>query len=391
MLPEPLRLLVSAYALGDLSPRRRSAAVRLLRHSAEARQLLKELKSNRRRLRAMTPPALPADFSDRVVQSLPAGPPIIGPSVMVATRGSGSSRTARYAAAATILIAVAAGAYLAGSLPRDRSDPARTVSSRKLPSPQLHRTPTVGSDQLAESIGPPANVPETDSSIAKGPPKPANPGSTAPIPDPLGTLVPPPPKLTSVAAPRLLILSVRDLEGAEGRKRFQKELAKSGQEHIDLFCRDVSKGLERVQGALRGRGLRLIVDVQAQESLKRKLRAQYLVYCDDLTAVEWAQILQGLSAGDRKENLFDQVVMFPFDGTDQKDLTSVLGADPTQPETRRSRAGGPAKNDRQALVATLTPWRTSPGSKDVKQFADTHSEREAGDIAVVLVLRMPGS
>ena len=43
MLPEPLRLLVSAYAAGDLSPRRRKAAVRLLRHSAEARNLLQDL------------------------------------------------------------------------------------------------------------------------------------------------------------------------------------------------------------------------------------------------------------------------------------------------------------------------------------------------------------
>jgi hypothetical protein len=40
MLPEPLRLLVSAYAAGDLSIRSRRAAVRFLKHSAEARELL---------------------------------------------------------------------------------------------------------------------------------------------------------------------------------------------------------------------------------------------------------------------------------------------------------------------------------------------------------------
>src|SRR5438045_1536425 len=77
MLPEPLRLLISAYAVGELSPRQRSAAVRLLRHSAEARRLLKELKFNRRRLRMLPQPALPADFTSRVVNSLPKQSPVV--------------------------------------------------------------------------------------------------------------------------------------------------------------------------------------------------------------------------------------------------------------------------------------------------------------------------
>src|SRR5262245_22507202 len=59
MLPEPLRLLISAYAVGELTPRRRQAAERLLRHSKDARKLLRELRDNRRRLRALPKPELP--------------------------------------------------------------------------------------------------------------------------------------------------------------------------------------------------------------------------------------------------------------------------------------------------------------------------------------------
>src|SRR5262245_60694090 len=75
MLPEPLRLLVAAYASGDLSQRRRQAAVRLLKHSAEARALLAELRGISRKLKALPQKALPEDFTDRVIGQLP--PPLV--------------------------------------------------------------------------------------------------------------------------------------------------------------------------------------------------------------------------------------------------------------------------------------------------------------------------
>src|SRR5262249_57946523 len=112
MLPEPLRLLVSAYAAGDLSPRRRKAAVRLLRHSAEARTLLRDLLSNKRRLRNLPRRPLPAEFADQVVLKLSAVTPVIQPPVATARPSRARwSRLVPWAAAAAVLLAVGAGSY----------------------------------------------------------------------------------------------------------------------------------------------------------------------------------------------------------------------------------------------------------------------------------------
>jgi len=111
MLPDALRLLISAYSSGDLAPRRRAAAERLLRHSREARRLLRELKRNRRLLKRLTTPALPTDLAVRILAALPE-PPIISPSPVVPPRHRRWAVAARLAAAAAVLLAVAASSYV---------------------------------------------------------------------------------------------------------------------------------------------------------------------------------------------------------------------------------------------------------------------------------------
>src|SRR5437016_3295915 len=119
MLPEQLRLLISAYASGDLSPRRRAAAQRLLRHSVEARRLLKELKLNRRLLRALSRPALPPGFTERVVKAVPVREPIIQSSPVIAARRTGTTPASRWAVAAGVCFAVTVGMLLYVSWPED--------------------------------------------------------------------------------------------------------------------------------------------------------------------------------------------------------------------------------------------------------------------------------
>src|SRR5581483_7272406 len=104
MLPEQLRLLVAAYSAGDLPPRRRSAAERLLRHSAEARVLLRDLETNVERLRNLPRQTLPADFADRVLRALPPEPePIIRLAAVPRPGGDRVARAARYAIAAAVV------------------------------------------------------------------------------------------------------------------------------------------------------------------------------------------------------------------------------------------------------------------------------------------------
>ncbi len=399
MLPDPLRLLISAYATGELSPRRRSAAVRLLRHSAEARRLLKELKANRRRLRALPKPELPLDFTARVLNALPERSPIIQPSVLVRPRSDQFSRASRAVMAAAVLVAVAVGAYLFGSLPRQLAVTDRLVTTR--PSAKFVATdaPIIDPDVVADnpsSAEPLKRATGSDAVVKNPPAKPRNPG-TAPAVDPLGTTAPPPPKLMKVEPPRLLSLLVRDLDSPQARQKLQHELSEADVHHVDLFCKDSTKAFERLQAAIRGRGIKLHVDAVAQETLKRKVRGQFLIFCDDLNAIEWTQALQAVAAADKRagDGLFDHVVVLPFDSADQKELATVFGADLSQPDARRARAGGadarePKMEARQAFAAGLFPWRTPANSKDVRQFVDSHRDRASGNIAVLLVLRMPG-
>jgi len=212
-----------------------------------------------------------------------------------------------------------------------------------------------------------------------------------------------------------LTLPVRALDDSPTRQKLQQELARAESHRVDLFCSDSTQGLERVKAALRARGVRPIVDGMAQESSKRKLHSQYLIYCDDLTAAQWAQLLRRLGAADKQSEekkagsgLFDAVVVLALDGADRREITTLFGSDlsrqapPTEtpkPENRRPGSepappaigpGGPSeppKDAKVAMVASLNPWRTPPASKQVRQYLDTRHDRAAGTVAVMLVVR----
>src|SRR5262245_3823794 len=111
MLPEPLCLLISAYATGELSPRRKRVAVRLLKLSAEARRLLKDLRVNSGRLRRLRRPVLPPNFADQVCALLPGQPIIVAPTIPSKAYRTRAHWVARLAVAAAVLFAVAIGYY----------------------------------------------------------------------------------------------------------------------------------------------------------------------------------------------------------------------------------------------------------------------------------------
>jgi hypothetical protein len=395
MLPDPLRLLISAYSAGDLSPRRKSAAVRLLRHSAEARRLLKELKANRRRLRALASPELPADFAARLVDKLSEQPPIIRPSMVVRPNEDRFSRASRIIAAVAVLAAVAIGSYLFGSLPREQSARNRPVATRQPVTPESTSPPAPAPDAIVEQASPyePVQPLPADTAVVKKQPDQPNKSPAIPPADPLGSTAPPLPRLAKVDPPRLLALPVRDLDLPAQRQRVQQEFRKAEAHHVDLFCKDPLKAFERLQAGLRERGIKLVVDGVAQDALKRKVRGQFLLYCDDLTASEWGQVFQSVAAADKKDGVFDRVVLLPFDGLDKNELIALFGSDLSQPDARRPGAGGgdPKKEVREAFAGGLFPRRSTANSKEIRQFLDGHRDRTISEVAVLLVLRMPSN
>jgi hypothetical protein len=403
VLPEPLRLLISAYATGELSPRRRAAAARLLRHSSEARRLLKDLRANRLRLRALCPPDLPADFSDRVVNTLPTRIPIIEPSVAIGARRSKRfSPTSQWAAvAAAILIAVGFATYLVASRPEN------PAQARRIPAVKPE---TKATEPVATAVGDNTETPEApdptvaDAATARPRPKPAGPRvkpPSAPAPDPLGTAAPPLPPLTLILAPHVLTYTPRDFERPDVRQLTVDELAQGRAHHIDLFCRDLPRALERLQAAFKPKSVRLVGESTAQDHLKRKVRGQLMIFSDELTAAEWGQILQGLSAAERKTNdgTIDSYVVLPFDNADQKELAAAVGSERTQPDAKlRGGAGRATPNNPRSGAGSPTAFvaltnvfgRALTNPKDVRQYLDGRRDRSVDAISVLLLLRIPG-
>src|SRR5262249_21377560 len=110
MLPERYRQLLTAFVDGELNPRQRRALNKLLRRSAEARSLLKQLQADSQELRALAPAPLQQDLSDSVL-TLIAQRRIPPPRPRVAPLPSSGSLWPSLAAAA-LLLAVGGGSSL---------------------------------------------------------------------------------------------------------------------------------------------------------------------------------------------------------------------------------------------------------------------------------------
>ena len=164
--------------------------------------------------------------------------------------------------------------------------------------------------------------------------------------------------------------------------------------------------------------MQLIVEPIAADMQKRKLRGWFLVYCDDLSAAEWCSTLQSAGTADRKaderkpgEGTLEQLAVLPFTALDQRELVTLLGADPTSPVARSKSLDlrrplsedtadqvakavstpSPAKVQKRAVVAPLTaaaPIRTAPTAlRELRQFAEPDREHRPGAIAVMLIIR----
>lgn len=390
MLPEPLRLLISAYAVGDLTPRRKKAAERLLRHSKEARRLLRELRETRRRLRKLPRPELPPNFANAVLEKVADQPPIISPTLSRRFVGGGRSLAAPILTAAAILIAVGMSTYLLATLPTE--SPVRTVQA-PAPEPPIEVASASDVEVMPDEVRPtPAVVPDPvvakATSVPISPDRPKRPKVRTP--DPLGNPPSNLPHLVKVTAPRLpTAFTVRGMS-PETRGNLRRELDKAEAQHVDLFCRDTHRGFERLKTALTNLHVTIAADAAAREALKRKFHGQYLLYCDDLTPAEWAQVLQRAGGADRAaenrkagDGVLDRVVVLPFDSSDQKDLTTVFGTDP--------RSGGGKSETKTAFATAIPPSRALTSTKESRQFLDARRARTEGTIAVVLVIRQPGA
>jgi hypothetical protein len=445
MLLDRERRLLTAYVDGELSSRQRRYVVRLLHRSAEARQLLQQLKADARALRQLPRPSLPIDFTEPVLRTiaernLSAGQCRI---VKAASVTVWIGPLVSWAAAAAVLLAlgVASYFYFAASL----EQPAQTEIAQQQsgPPPLTPQSQELGPPIIKEDETQTASrerpAPKNDPSAPAEPPKVVQHRRNQPKSSPAEK--PSPPKEETVLAERSemfslervpdllpVVVKVSDLVHPPSRKKLIDELRKDDAFHLELPCLNGSKAFDRVQNAARTLHIGLLIDKQAQERIKLRWRANYGLYIENITPEELTQFVQQIGMEDRKsaagkknaETQIDYLVLTRLTAGQRKELATLLGMDPptasktTEPlgadphhplsdttarqvgralagqgGALRPESGKPEGQPPQpiALVLTYNPIRPSPGSEEIKQFLEGRRPIRTGALRVLLVLR----
>jgi hypothetical protein len=434
MLPDRWTQLLTAYVDGVLSARERRAVERYVQESPEARSLLEQLQRDADRLRRLPRRQLGPEFAGQVLRAIEerAFPPIRPVQV---PRVAGL-RWNRFVVAAAVLLAVGGGSFLywASSPEDERGHTAATQRVRPRPTfpqePDGRKRPAVAAATSPDpASSEPADTAPTPNDGEPG--KPAEPTrddksrvANAPSPDVGGDalVVAPTPVMElfpELADLRLaLVFHMRELEQGTLKKRLHELLHQETTCRIEMSCLVSRLALDRLHAAFLSQGVRLVVDQAALDRLQRRLQTNYVLYTENVTPDELAQVLQRLSQDDRKaeakrrgDGQFERVVVNRIQPGDHQELSKLFGVDPTKlqpprPKTPlgvdlrkpladqtadqvvKSLKGQGTPTERLAIVLPYNPVRPRPASsKEVKLFLDSRKELRAGTVQTILVLR----
>jgi hypothetical protein len=441
MLRDRYRQLLTAYVDGELSSRQRRHVVRLLHRSAEARQFLQQLKADSRALRELPNPPPPADLTGTVLRIISERNLTPGRKRVVSTSSTapwmGPLLSWATAAAVLLILGVASYFYFAASL----ENPSNTEMAQKQqePSPSRSQAEELGAPiekdggteqprlvQPAPKMERPSVVESPKVAQNRDKKTKSSPGHNAPLSAKEDTA------LTDRVetfqfdrVPDLLpvIVKLSDLDRPPARKNLIAQLSKDSAFRLELPCPNGTKAFERVQNAARKQRISLVIDKPAQERIKLRWRISYVLYMENVTPEELTQFLQQIDAEDHKkvggkpsEAQFDRLVLTYMTAGHRKELTTLLGVDPTSAgpmgnDSRNPLADATARQVEQALagqggvprpgggqqatqalensalVLAYNPVRPSPGSEEIKHFLESRKPALPGTLRILLVLR----
>jgi negative regulator of sigma E activity len=428
MLPEHYRERLTAAIDGELSAAERSALKRLLRDSAEARELFARLKQDAQRVRGLKPVRPPSDIACEVMQAI--GDRGLNPTPLPPHRNrrwlrwANPAAWATISAAAAILLSVGVGTYLYFvGIKHQRPGSVNDLARQHAPEQPDTRVLPRDAEELAVA-------PEQGPAPRDKPDDVARIDRPELLPDP--RVVPVDAPLTNPASVEdhhilqvipgrmPLILPLHDLDQAYPKRRLREDLGKDEIIRLDLFCKDATRGAELLQAVLKAKGQHVIVDAQAADRLKKKQRTEYLFYTEAMTPQEVTALLEQLGAEDKKaeqkksgDGQFDNFVLAPFQAADLEKMARLLGVPTSQlkPAPRKeagvdvrrpisestgaaladalSKSSPGAKNGgKLTLVLPFSPAAGDPHrSKEIKQFLEKRGERKAGTTPLMLVLK----
>jgi hypothetical protein len=422
MLPERITQLLSAFVDGELNARERRHVTRILRKSDEARQLYHKLQQDSMILRKLPRKKTQLDMSDSVMGTISlrniqlpkiesAPPPATFPGL---PRRRWPSWMIITIAVVTLLV-LGTGSYYIVSVVLKKGNIVNNDPDGSSPSPDNRGHPDGGTaDRPAPVIGV-LHEPDNDTPPAKGidPKKDDRYGSTSIRM----------PKFVA-AQPRLApVLALRDLDQAAASQQLVQELNKDNANRIDLFCLpgvSTIQALDRFEAVCKARDVNLRIDQYAQSRKKLKLPTNYAIYCEDLSAEDWAKLLQQLAQEDKKAtgNLFDKLTVTALTPAE---MAKILGGEPSyyqqparkgplgvdlsqdvaaktgneilQGMTKQGKVGleNPGGDKASAPRAVVVPYLPQSGFYgEIRHIVENRKGWRPGAIQVLLVLWNPG-
>lgn len=404
MTSDDLLHLLTAAVDGELTPAEAARFDRLLAESADARTRYARLKADRRRLQALPRALAPDGLRQRVLANLPATTPR-------PPRGLPRRSVAALGLAASVAAAVSVSVWLAARKPTTADVVARPPAPKPFTRPPLPKA-----DRPVPALAlAPAPRPAAEVAVRSEPPTPLD------IPPRLverevnafpPVLTAQPLDLVRVRVPFLARLA--DLDREDVRQTLADELGRAGAFRVDLFTKDVGRGVELLQAAAREAGVTVQTDAGAVDRLKRRQATAYVLYTEALTTAEVGGLLARLAAGDAAApaRAFETVHLAPAGPAESKDGKDLFGVDPlpgrkaagpgadgdpqplsagTADQVTRQLAGKGA--DKPGVLLTYHPvtLRTPPTqSREAKQFLDARGPRKPGSVPVLVVVRLTG-
>jgi hypothetical protein len=441
MLGERDLQLLTAFVDGELTSRQRRLVERLLQRSADARELLQKLQDDARRLGNLPVPPLGRDLSAAILGAIGSGR--LTPVRTSLPRAGHFPAWATLAAAALLIgLGLASFLYFSSSLNRGH---APAVAKQEPPAPG--RTTNPGAQPLKNAtprvaIAKGSATRPPDNPRQGTPPSPARGPDTPPL-EPVEVLPRPEEardkdvftdrmemfQMDQVEFTLPVLFKVHQLDQDTLRSELVAELRKDRDFRLELPCRAGTPAFQRLQIACRALGVALVIDPAAQERLKMpQLAASYAVYMENISPEDLARLLQRAGLDDKRlagrkplEIQFDRLVLARMTPRDRKELSVLLGVDPTQggvppggslgtdprqplpdltarqvAESLAGQGGKPRPEpgkpsarpgDNSGLVVIFNPARVHPGSAEIKRYLEGRKAARPGTLRVLLVLR----
>jgi hypothetical protein len=438
MLSSDEQKLLTAYVDGELGARQRRLVARLLRRSAEARTLLRDLQGDSRELRAMPSLSAPSDLATLVLRRIESAPR----SVLRIPRRVVPVRFPLYrglAAAAAVLLFVGLASFFLNLSDRPGIDPVEPFAQQSNPSDDktdlkpdtgLAQRPKLPNNKAAVAAHRPPKPPETPKPldgdeednkpvvvVTPDPDRPDGPILTAPGKESRGIL-----ERVELALPTFHRLHT--LDQADHAKGLAQQLTGPAY-RIEITARDASRGFARLQQVFAARKINLVLDPATANRIKKpQWRTDFGLFLENIPAADLVAILAAVGTADRlgadkkpSEMRFDgSLVVKGFSPWDLRELRDLLGVDPvkhrptvsappavdiTRPLDEQTavqvadslrgkgprRPGSTAKN-LTAYAAMLSGPRDR--SLDLKLFLASRLPARPGTLQVFLVLRNVG-